>query len=137
MLVVILLYDQLLFRPLLAWSRKFQGDPDADADNPRPWFLMMLQRAQVFDLLQSAVLALNRGVDHALAGSAGVGPRSAPPPAAPSAWLERGFDLTLMILLTGCRFRVGRQVHPRDRGAARDRLGRSCSGRSPRYGCWC
>ena len=32
MLVVILLYDQLLFRPLLAWSRKFQGDPDADAD---------------------------------------------------------------------------------------------------------
>ena len=29
MLIVILLYDQLLFRPLLAWSRKFGGDPRA------------------------------------------------------------------------------------------------------------
>src|ERR1700741_4808328 len=27
MFVVILLYDQLLFRPLLAWSRKFMADP--------------------------------------------------------------------------------------------------------------
>ena len=27
MFVVILLYDQLLFRPLIAWSRKFQGEP--------------------------------------------------------------------------------------------------------------
>ena len=33
MLVVILLYDQLLFRPLLAWSQKFKGDPSGDEDN--------------------------------------------------------------------------------------------------------
>src|SRR6185437_14391152 len=65
MLVVILLYDQLLFRPLLAWSRKFRGDTNDDEDNVRPWFLIMLQRAQVFDLMQFAVLWLNRGVDHA------------------------------------------------------------------------
>src|SRR5580698_694690 len=62
MLVVILLYDQLLFRPLLAWSRKFQGDP-SDEDNIRPWFLLTMQRAQVFDLMQRGVLMLNRGVD--------------------------------------------------------------------------
>jgi NitT/TauT family transport system permease protein len=67
MLVVILLYDQLLFRPLLAWSRKFRGDPAADEDDVRPWFLIVMQRARLFDLLQSGVLAINRGVDHALA----------------------------------------------------------------------
>src|SRR5467141_4373917 len=67
MLVVILLYDQLLFRPLLAWSRKFVGDPRADEDYVRPWFLMVMQRARVFDLVQSGVLALNRAIDHALA----------------------------------------------------------------------
>src|SRR5215468_9076644 len=33
MFVVILLYDQLLFRPLIAWSRKFQGEPSSDTDN--------------------------------------------------------------------------------------------------------
>src|SRR2546421_6098108 len=59
MLIVILLYDQLLFRPLIAWSRKFQGD-SADEDDVRPWFLMVMQRARLFDLLQSGVLALNR-----------------------------------------------------------------------------
>ena len=32
----ILLYDQLLFRPLLAWSRKFQPEAAADEDNVRP-----------------------------------------------------------------------------------------------------
>ena len=57
MLVVILLYDQLLFRPLLAWSRKFQAEPSADEDNIRPWFLIVLQRARMFDLVQAGVLA--------------------------------------------------------------------------------
>src|SRR5437660_12700669 len=67
MLVVIRLYDHPLYRPLLAWSRKFRGDPAGDEDVVRPWFLLVMQRARLFDLLQSGVLALNRGVDHALA----------------------------------------------------------------------
>src|SRR6201993_4808892 len=46
MFVVILLYDQLLFRPLLAWSRKFMADPLGEEDNIRPWFLIVLQRAR-------------------------------------------------------------------------------------------
>ncbi|MBV9966919.1 MAG: ABC transporter permease subunit, partial [Alphaproteobacteria bacterium] len=66
MLVVILLYDQLLFRPLLAWSRKFRGDAAADEDDVRPWFLLVMQRARLFDLMQSGVLALNRAIDAAI-----------------------------------------------------------------------
>src|SRR6516225_3472278 len=67
MLVVILLYDQLLFRPLIAWSRKFQGDPSADADNVRPWLLIVLQRARLFDLVQTGLLAVNRMIDTTIA----------------------------------------------------------------------
>ncbi len=70
MFVVILLYDQLLFRPLLAWSRKFQADPLADEDNVRPWFFIVLQRARLFDLVQAGVLELNRIIDDALTGLA-------------------------------------------------------------------
>src|ERR1700738_3185723 len=66
MFVVILLYDQLLFRPLLAWSRKFQADPLADEDNVRPWFLIVLQRARLFDLVQAGVLEINRIIDDTL-----------------------------------------------------------------------
>ena len=68
MLVVILLYDQLFFRPLLAWSRRFSAEPAADEDNPRPWFLIVLQRARVFDLMQTGVVALNRGIERTVAG---------------------------------------------------------------------
>jgi NitT/TauT family transport system permease protein len=97
MLIVILLYDQLLFRPLLAWSQKFRGDPQSDEDNVRPWFLIVMQRARVFDLVQSGVLSLNRGVDFVLTGlsrprAARHDGRQAP------AWAGRLFDLVLLVL---------------------------------------
>jgi NitT/TauT family transport system permease protein len=50
MFAVILAYDQLLFRPLLAWADKFkpeQGDEDVAG---RPWFLTMLQKARIVAL---------------------------------------------------------------------------------------
>src|SRR5271167_1187130 len=68
MFVVILLYDQLLFRPLLAWSRKFQPESSADEENVRPWFLIVLQRARLFELVQAGLLAINRIIDDAIAG---------------------------------------------------------------------
>ena len=67
MFVVILLYDQLLFRPLLAWSRKFQPESSANEENVRPWFLIMLQRARLFDLVQAGLLGINHGIDGAIA----------------------------------------------------------------------
>jgi NitT/TauT family transport system permease protein len=94
MFVVILLYDQLLFRPLLAWSRKFQADSLADQDNVRPWFLIVLQRARLFDLVQAGVLAVNRFVDEALAALArrrGSGVERRPRPG-----LDRLFDIAFL-----------------------------------------
>jgi NitT/TauT family transport system permease protein len=94
MFVVILLYDQLLFRPLLAWSRKFQADPLTDEDNVRPWFFIVLQRARLFDLVQAGVLELNRIIDDAFAGTA----RRRRPPAErrPRLLLDRLFDVALL-----------------------------------------
>ena len=94
MLVVILLYDQLLFRPLLAWSAKFRGAA-ADEDVVRPWFLLVLQRAQFFDLLHSGVLALNRGTDAVLAVMARQRAARRQPAARP-ARLEQLYDLALL-----------------------------------------
>jgi NitT/TauT family transport system permease protein len=95
MFVVILLYDQLLFRPLLAWSRKYLADPAGEEDNIRPWFLLVLQRARVFDLVQAGVLELNRLIDDTLSALARrrrvtrVEPRPRPE-------LERMFDIALL-----------------------------------------
>jgi NitT/TauT family transport system permease protein len=94
MFVVILLYDHLLFRPLLAWSRKFQGDPSADEDNIRPWFLIVLQRARLFDLVQAGLLEVNRIIDDGLAALAR---RRAPPvERRPRPAFERAFDIALL-----------------------------------------
>jgi NitT/TauT family transport system permease protein len=99
MFVVILLYDQLLFRPLIAWSRKFQGDAAADADNVRPWFLIVLQRARLFDLVQAGVLAINRIIDGAIAALARRRLPAAERPPRPA--FDLVFDIALLALAAG------------------------------------
>ena len=48
MLVLILIYDQLLFRPLLAWVQRFKVETIVGNEIDPPWFLVMLQRARIF-----------------------------------------------------------------------------------------
>jgi NitT/TauT family transport system permease protein len=96
MLVVILLYDQLLFRPLLAWSRKFRADPSADEDNVRPWFLVVLQRARIFDLFRAGPPAVNRIIDAVIARMARRRAPLAERRRRPG--LERAFDTAVLFL---------------------------------------
>jgi NitT/TauT family transport system permease protein len=46
--VVILLYDQLLFRPIVAWADKFRFEQTASEEEPRSWFFDLLRRTRVF-----------------------------------------------------------------------------------------
>jgi NitT/TauT family transport system permease protein len=55
MLVLILLYDQLLFRPLLAWAQRFKVEELGEDEVEPPWFLIMMQRAQIVRLLTGSV----------------------------------------------------------------------------------
>ncbi len=55
MLVVILLYDQLLFRPLVAWSAKFRFETTAAATAEDPWVLKLIRRTRVLRLAGLAV----------------------------------------------------------------------------------
>ncbi len=49
MLIVILIYDQLLFRPLVAWADKFRIDSDDSGDFPESWVLDVLRRSELMD----------------------------------------------------------------------------------------
>jgi len=49
MLVVILIYDQLLFRPLLSWADRFRIGDDQSDDPPASWVLTMLRRSRLID----------------------------------------------------------------------------------------
>ncbi|MCK9918388.1 ABC transporter permease subunit [Microbacteriaceae bacterium K1510] len=47
MLAVILLYDQLLFRPLVAWADRFRVEQQAGVVPPQSWVLDVLRRSRV------------------------------------------------------------------------------------------
>ena len=47
MLIVILLYDQLIFRPLVVWGDRFRVDQEQGGRMPRSWALTMMQRSRI------------------------------------------------------------------------------------------
>lgn len=53
MLVVILIFDQLLFRPLVAWAYRFRIDSEPSDEVPESWALTMFRRSQLMDWLSS------------------------------------------------------------------------------------
>src|SRR6201996_5382405 len=55
MLLVILAYDQLLFRPLVAWSAKFRFETTSGATAEDPWLLRLMRRTRLMSRLADAV----------------------------------------------------------------------------------
>jgi NitT/TauT family transport system permease protein len=55
MLIVILLYDQLLFRPLVAWSGKFRFETTASTATPDPWMLKLIRQTGLFQTIFDSV----------------------------------------------------------------------------------
>ncbi|MEP9378910.1 ABC transporter permease subunit [Aquabacter sp. CN5-332] len=60
MLIIILIYDQLLFRPLVAWAEKFRFEQSAGAPPPKSWVLDLVKRAHLFQFVLSPLGALAR-----------------------------------------------------------------------------
>ncbi|QTL05385.1 ABC transporter permease subunit [Aquabacter sp. L1I39] len=58
MLVIILLYDQLLFRPLVAWAEKFRFEQSAGGPAPKSWVLDLVKRAHLLQMILTPVGAL-------------------------------------------------------------------------------
>src|SRR5271168_4077970 len=59
MLVVILLYDQLLFRPLVAWVDRFRVEQEPGERVPDSWALTMMRRSR---LINAATVAFRAAV---------------------------------------------------------------------------
>jgi NitT/TauT family transport system permease protein len=55
MLVVILIYDQLLFRPVVAWAEKFRFEQTTSGEVAQSWFLTLLRRSDWVRLVTAPV----------------------------------------------------------------------------------
>lgn len=60
MLVVILAYDQLLFRPLVAWADRFRVEPEPGTRVPKSWALTMMRRSRLLGALTRLFHAMVR-----------------------------------------------------------------------------
>jgi NitT/TauT family transport system permease protein len=63
MLIGIILYDQLFFRPLIAWADKFRFEEGSSEDMPNSWLLTWLRRT---DRLQSLMVGVARLLERSL-----------------------------------------------------------------------
>ncbi|HXN40857.1 MAG TPA: ABC transporter permease subunit, partial [Myxococcaceae bacterium] len=79
MTAMILLLDQLLWRPVVVWAEKFRVEEGATAQAQRSWFLQWLRRSQILPAVGRAIDRLRARAHRAKR------PRTAkPPPAGPS-----------------------------------------------------
>jgi NitT/TauT family transport system permease protein len=91
MLLVIIAYDQLLFRPVVAWADKFRFEQTASATAPTSWMLDLFRRTRALQALTYPFAALNKAFSNlhlAIPGKSKVPVRPGPPSRAVDAvWL--------------------------------------------------
>ena len=91
MLLVIIAYDQLLFRPVVAWADKFRFEQTASATTPTSWMLDLFRRTRALRALTYPFAALNKIVSNlqlTIPGSLRISVRSGPPSrVVDAAWL--------------------------------------------------
>ena len=99
MALLILVLDQLLWRPLVAWSDRFRLEQSAAGDAPRSWVLDLLRTARIPRLLGDALAPVGDALDRLL--SALLGPVREPVVEADPELQrsERWLDLVLLALL--------------------------------------
>ncbi len=60
MAVVILLYDQLVFRPVVAWADRFRFEQTASQDRPQSWAYDLFLRARLLPVVFAPLIGLGR-----------------------------------------------------------------------------
>jgi NitT/TauT family transport system permease protein len=110
MLVAIVLYDQLFFRPLIAWADKFRFEEGSSDDAPRSWLLTWLRRT---DRLQRLGGVFSRLIDRSVLlfrlDHDGTSIKARPRP--PNATIERVWDATLAAAVLLAVVWLGRFIH--------------------------
>jgi NitT/TauT family transport system permease protein len=110
MLVLILIYDQLLFRPLLAWAQRFKFEEIGGDEIDPPWFLIMVQRARLIRLVKGAAERFASLISHASHQLPRVPQRRQVTLRAPG-WLDNLWNVVLLAGAAFALYAVGSFIH--------------------------
>ncbi|MBW4659377.1 MAG: ABC transporter permease subunit [Drouetiella hepatica Uher 2000/2452] len=94
--IIIILTDQLFWRPLIAWSNKFRLEQSASADAPESWVYDLLKAARIPRLLGKALTPVQESLNHLLSGLA---PAPAAQIKAPNRSSDRLYNLILLMIV--------------------------------------
>jgi len=111
MAIVILVYDQLLFRPLVAWADRFRAEPQVGAEPPTSWVLTVLRRSRLVAAGETLVRRLYLSSARALKGL----PRPQLPAQAPvlsRSVQDRLWTLSLLLIGSYLVWRIARYIGP-------------------------
>ena len=64
MLLVIIAYDQLLFRPIVAWADKFRFEQTSSGNAPTSWMLDLFRRTRALRALSYPFSAVNKAISN-------------------------------------------------------------------------
>jgi NitT/TauT family transport system permease protein len=119
MAVLILLYDQLFFRPIVAWADRYRFEQTASAERPGSWAYDLVRRTRLLPVVLAPVLAVGR-----FFASIGSAPTVGPPPRSrePSRFVDGLWRLFLVGVVLGSAWLivdyVGRSLSWGDAGKA-------------------
>ena len=111
MLVVILLYDQVLFRPLVAWADRFRFEQQAGALPPRSWVLDVLRRSRIIAMLSAPLSDLWQRTYRPLSMSR-ISVARAAPSAKRTRWIDRLWTGLVVVATLLALWQVGEFILP-------------------------
>jgi len=93
--VMIVVVDQVFWRPIVVWCQKYKVEETAEADRPQSWVLDLLQRSRLYNALVRRLFRHGGGVPGRLDGGEG---RAVPPLHVPG-WAGRAVRWAAMFLV--------------------------------------
>ena len=96
MAAIILLVDQLFWRPLVAWSDKFRMEQSSSGDLPKSWVFNLLKSARILTLLASILSPALDALDRLMSLLLGLVSDGGPELDSPKA--DRLYNLTMLML---------------------------------------
>ncbi|MGO4813623.1 ABC transporter permease [Cupriavidus sp. 2MCAB6] len=104
MLIGIVLYDQLFFRPLIAWADRFRFETMAQESEPQSWLLNLLRRSEWVRMLLGRTAALAERTLAWRSGRKAVDPKASDDRRA--LWFERLSNLVIILIAVAALYRV-------------------------------